>query len=170
MKHIKYFEDNIQMIQIKTYESFGRDISQFIDMVISEYSNKIYNVYDLFQEYEDDGSSILVGLSLKGPSYEEDYNIDLINLFYFRRNGILVDIGEGELKGGEIIDANYERWINENDHELLLDYICFSLLFEGLNVRNYVDSFLVKLNSMFNYSCIKYDVYSKSGIKIDCEL
>lgn len=120
---------------IKTYESFGKNINQFIELVRKEINSRVGNLYDLCQELQDDGYSISVIVGLKGPQYEEDFNLDIVNdivdLFDIDRNLNISDSIVDDLPKS----IYYIDWILHSSFDLLLDDLVF-IIFFGLPIEN----------------------------------
>jgi hypothetical protein len=165
-----------------------KELSQFVAMAYESNKSKVANLYDLFQELEDDGYQLVVEVCLKGPDYEEDqgslFNADVVPLFEIDQNlEILTCIGVDFYTNGE-----YASWIVGNDFELLLDSnIIFTLYFGSEtrissiisqggrfkarnDFRNAIDNFLSKINAMFDYRHIHYSSNVDESIKLICEL
>ncbi len=159
------------MKNIKTYENFGsnKDISEFLDLVYNDVKNKVGNIYDLFQDYEDEGYKMEIDIGVKGPDYEKDYNIDIIGLFSI----------DSDLTISDSIDkdyGSYVQWILGCSFELLLDDITFTIFFTEKNANpdnlmNVVDDLLPKLASMFDYTYISHNVVKNPNIvRLICQL
>lgn len=165
------------MRSIKTYESFGKDINQFIDLVFNDISPKVGNLYDMFQDLKDDDYKLYVLIGLKGSQYEEGYNRDIIDLFSVDHD---LNISDSIVDDGS--QSGYVDWILQNDFGLLLEDVVFVIYFgctRDIWKRKHnefidaIDNFLSKMNYMFDYHYIAHINYSdeyEEGVRLDCQL